>query len=127
MKRFYTKKQKEKTIELYAAGVPVAEIAGQTGVSKSSVSRIAVSAGLKLRTPKKKKGQTKKCAFCGATVDSNFRFCPYCGRDVRSEDEIIIEQLHSLYDLLSLLPEGSRDEAQNVINKAVAYIGGAKK
>lgn len=123
-KRYLTKEERERCCELYMQGVPVQEIADEFGIAKTTVSNIALTSGLTLRHPKS--SSPRKCHNCGEPVKKGFRFCPYCGKDIRSEKEILTEDLKSILGSITLLPDGERDRARNTINKAISYIGGAR-
>jgi hypothetical protein len=50
------------------------------------------------------------------------RFCWYCGSDVRSEKQILIERLNKLAGLCDFIPAADRDEFIKTINDAVKEL-----
>lgn len=112
-----SKETKDKVAALYKQGATYDDIVKQTGVARGSIANIVHQYNLPARN-----GSKHKICICGETIKSGFRFCPYCGRDVRSEKELMIEKLQGLFDLVSLLPQTSCDEAVNTINSAIGYI-----
>lgn len=121
MKTFYTQEQINRVCELYESGTRVSEIASIVGVEQSSVTKIAKRCGLSLRLPRNVQ-KVVKCSYCGEKLTKGFRFCPYCGKDVRSQEDILIESLKDLIGVISLLPENCRDTARDTINSAIAFI-----
>lgn len=121
MKTVYTQEQVDKVCELYESGTKVSEIASIVGVEQSSVTKIAKRCGLSLRLPRKVQ-KLVKCSYCGEKLTKGFRFCPYCGKDVRTQEDILIEKLKDLLGVISLLPENCRDTARDTINSAISYI-----
>ena len=53
--------------------------------------------------------------------------CPFCGKDVRSKEDILIEKLNDVLGAITLLPAGERDKSRDTINEAIAYIRGKNK
>lgn len=122
MKQKYTEEQVKQVCELYELGTKVSEISEIVGVETSSVTKIAKRNGLELRLSRTKKSKIKKCHNCGENLLEGFRFCPFCGKDVRTDKEICVENLKSLYGAITLLPEGQRNYARDVINSVIAFI-----
>lgn len=72
---------------------------------------------------KRKQNITKKCGHCGAKVElRNAKFCPFCGHNIMTESEQLIEELRDKISLLELLPSTERDDFRNVLLKAINYI-----
>lgn len=128
MKR-YSDELRQAVIEDYKNGEKVTEIGEKYGIGHSQVSRIAREGGLTLRKPKHSKDPQKKtCPRCHKAVDvKGARFCPYCGSDIRSENEILAEQLDNLKGLFIHIPEAQRDNFMQTINKAIDKLKEAKK
>lgn len=125
MKTIYTQEQVDKVCELYESGTKVSEIASIAGVEQSSVTKIAKRCGLSLRLPRNVQ-KLVKCAYCGEKLTKGFRFCPYCGKDVRTRQDVLIEKLKDLLDVISLLPANCKDAARDTINSVISYIRDTK-
>lgn len=76
------------------------------------------------RVPRKRKqSTTKKCGHCGAKVElRDAKFCPFCGHNIMTESEQLIEELRDKISLLELLPSTERDDFRNVLLKAINCI-----
>ena len=53
---------------------------------------------------------------------SGARFCCFCGSDIRTENEILVERLEKITELFIFIPETSRDEFIGVINQAIKFV-----
>lgn len=63
--------------------------------------------------------QNKACPKCHKKINlKGARFCPYCGSDIRNENEILAERLSELTDLFYYVPETRRDEFVTALNQA---------
>ena len=72
---------------------------------------------------KRKRNITKKCGHCGAKIElRNAKFCPFCGHNIMTESEQLIEELRDKISLLELLPSTERDDFRNVLLKAINCI-----
>lgn len=113
-------------IEDYEAGVlTCAEIAEKYSVSRQSASNIALRAGIQSRHSKRNKPEHKEhvCPKCKKKIDiKGAKFCPFCGSDIRTENEILAERLTRLSHLAPLLPESKRDELVQTVNEAANKI-----
>ena len=82
--------------------------------------RIAVALGAKPRTKKfgQKQGdkKNKTCPNCKKTIEvKGARFCCYCGTDIRSSKDILIEKNKHLLNLIVDLPINNRDLFRDVL------------
>lgn len=123
-----TEQTKREICELYAdKSVKAGDIAKMYKIGGGDLVRIITEQGLQPRRPsrivKRTKDENKKCPQCKKRVDlKGARFCPYCGADIRSEREIVIERLESLFGLFALLPANVCDKAQQTILQTVEYL-----
>lgn len=117
-KSVYSKEQIQKCIDLYKSGMLVEKISKETGIEKSSISNIVKREGLQLR--RKRKSMLLVCPNCKSKVEiKGAKFCPFCGNDVRNENEVLIDELrHCLY-LIQNLPCGDEDTARKTIFKVI--------
>lgn len=123
-----TEQTKKEICELYAdKNVKACDIVKTYKISGSDLIRIITERGLQPRRPsrigKRTKDGNKKCPKCKKRVDlKGARFCPYCGADIRSEREIVIERLESLFGLFALLPANVCDKAQQTILQTIGFL-----
>lgn len=119
-----TEETKRTLIDLYEnSDLTIAQIAERVGVSPNSVSNTVSRLGYPLRRPKNAKAKNKKCPKCKRQVDvKGARFCPYCGGDLRSENELLAERLEQILDHVGLIPDSRRDEYIAVINETMAVL-----
>ena len=121
-----TPQQRKEIYDLYADdSVGVKEIAETYSIDPSTVCRVAVQEGATLRNPKigecrtghrKKSSNIRKCKACGKNVDiAGAKFCPYCGNDIRSPKELLIQRMNAFAPKIKYLPENCRDELQNLL------------
>lgn len=125
----YGNELRQAVIEDYKnSALTIREIGKKHGIPHSTVSNIAKQEGMALRRPKDKKDQNKTCPRCHKAVDvKGARFCPYCGSDIRSENEILAEQLDNLKELYIYIPEAKRDNFIQTINKTIETLKEARK
>ena len=106
----------------------VEDIAREFGLrSGSNISQIALAMGAELRRPKRARGSNRLCPKCRKSVEvKGAKFCPYCGTDIRSERDILIERIDRARECISLLPENARDEVQKLFVDIVAELNNKK-
>ena len=100
--------------------ITVGEIAEKYGVGRAAVARIAVEQGGQPRCAKKygkRHGvKNKVCPKCKKLIEvQDARFCYYCGSDIRSNRDILIEKNERLLQEITQLPVNIRDEFRNVL------------
>lgn len=117
-KSVYSKEQIQKCIDLYKSGMLVEKISKETGIEKSSISYIAKREGLQLR--RKRNSTLLVCHNCKSKVEiKGAKFCPFCGNDVRNENEVLIDELRHCLCLIQNLPCGDEDTARKTIFKVI--------
>lgn len=119
-KRTFTEEEKTAIINDYTSGNGTKEI-----LSKYHLTSHTLYALLYENHVPRRRGQstTKKCGHCGAKVElRNAKFCPFCGHNIMTESEQLIEELRDKISLLELLPSTERDDFRNVLLKAINYI-----
>lgn len=113
-----------KVCDMYDRGCTYKEIFDATGLNNPAITKIAKEAGCKARIVR---GESPRvCNNRGEAIKPTFRFCPHCGKDVRSDKDILIEQINDIFGMLHCLPEGSRDATRDTLNNAIAYIRRAR-
>ena len=112
---------REQVIQEYLAGIPIIEIAAKYHIHKTTPGRIAKEAGYPGR--RQKIANERKCKNCRMKINvKGARFCPFCGADLRTESEILVEKLENTTRLFRFLPENCRDDFIGTINKAIKML-----
>lgn len=105
-----TEEHKLQLLEDFNNGISVKAIGVKYGVSHSSASRIAIAMGASPRRARVSKEHTKTCPKCRKHIDvKGAKFCCFCGADIRSSKEILIERISSSMTKLKYLPGDARD------------------
>lgn len=111
-----TEDQKLQLLKDYNDGVRVSAIADALGITKSSVSRIAQAMGASARKTKKVRDIYKICPKCHKHIEvKGAKFCCFCGADIRSNKELLVERITSSMTKLKYLPDDARDEMQKLL------------
>jgi hypothetical protein len=94
----------------------VEEIAKRYGIYRHTVVNIAVEMGAEQRRPRKKQdAAVKTCPKCRKTIDiKGAYFCCFCGADIRSNKELLIDRINTSMRKIKFLPEDMRDEIQHL-------------
>ena len=119
----YTEEQISKALDLYEnTDKSVKEIAEITGLPHNYISKYAKKRGIPLRQPREYKYE-RKCQYCHRVIPlMEVRFCPYCGKDVRTSEEILKFNVRRLYQYGQHLPSCDRDTYKEIIDSMVAYL-----
>ena len=128
-----TTEERSEITRLYIERHKVADIADAYGIDKSEVSRIAVENGASPRKPNYfgtgrkavKQSKNKVCPNCKKTVSvAGAKFCCFCGADIRTKREILVEKQKRLLQYMTLLPEAVRDECRDTILATIEELKG---
>ena len=107
---------KQAIYEAYVNGEKVTDIAEKFGRSPTKASRLAISMGATPRRRTTPKEGVKVCPHCHRKIAlMDAKFCCYCGADMRTEKDRLIERIRKGMELMSLLPSEARDEAQRLL------------
>lgn len=132
-KEMLTQEQKKAICEDYKdRSKTVNEIANKYGVSRGDVAHIAVEMGAEPRSTKKYGAKHKKqgervriCPKCHKAIDvKGARFCCFCGSDIRSDKECLIERIENAIPNILHLPVNMRDEMQILFVDIVKELEG---
>lgn len=127
-----THEQKQEIKQLYDDRKnKVADIAEAFRIEKGVVARIAVELGATPRRPKtygvSRDGQSgqsqKKCPNCkrAAPIDAA-KYCCFCGADIRTPSEKLIEKQQKLLQHFAFIPQAVRDESRDIILETIEYL-----
>ena len=98
-------------------------------MTAANILKIAEAEGVEPRMKKKRvtTNSSKTCKKCHKAIEvKGARFCPYCGTDIRSESELLIEKLEKVIGLTVLLSDNDAEEARKIIGEAITFIKAKK-
>ena len=121
MRAKLTEEQRNEIATLYEQGMGRIELSEKYGVTGPYISKISNARGVRRKKASIDSGE-KKCPKCRANNPQKARFCMYCGVDVRDEKQIVTEQLARLREMVVLLPESVRGEADEITRKALRFF-----
>jgi hypothetical protein len=115
----FTQEERQAIFEAYNGRKKTLEnIAKEFGTNRGSVVRIATQMGAVLRRPRKNQNEVKNgktCPKCHKTIDiKGALYCCFCGADIRSEKELLIDRINGAMRKTLLCPEAIRDEMQRL-------------
>lgn len=115
---------KQGIIDDYKNGMKTKDIIEKYNTCAGTLNKIVRASGVPMRvnrsTPAKK---AKHCSNCRKKVDvKGAAFCPYCGSDIRSDKELLVERVDKLIDYNPFIPAHVRDEYIEVLNKTVNIL-----
>lgn len=114
-----TEEQKTAICEQYKdKSFSVTEIAERYGIMRGEVAHIAVERGAEPRCKNKygtkyniKQSNAKTCPKCHKSIDiKGAKFCCYCGSDIRSNAELLIERMEKVASNFMAFPVSVREE-----------------
>lgn len=113
----FTEAERQAIFEAYnTRGKSLESIAKEFGSNRGTIYRIAVQMGAERRKPRKdniKIGKT--CPKCHKTIEvKGALFCCFCGADIRSNRELLIDRINGAMRKTILCPEAIRDEMQRL-------------
>lgn len=125
-----TQEQKREIYELYIdPSNKLRDIAQLYGLKQTSkVSQIAVEMGATPRRPntfgkRLEKPTTRKCSNCKSKIAiQNAKYCPFCGADIRTDGDILIDEMMALLSKLMIIPSSERDNFQLVLLNTIEYV-----
>lgn len=122
--------QKEEIITMYKdRSVKVQEILETYEISNNILNRILEEENIPKRRPKAAGKRTNvkldKCPVCGKFIrEKDARYCYWCGADVRSKKDIILESLGQIWSKIypDFISYEEKTEIKNLFDKVAEYI-----
>jgi len=102
----------------------VDSIADEFECATSTITNIMKRNGIATRRPRKKTAKLV-CNHCRREIDlKDISFCPYCGKDIRTEGQLLIEDLKNSLGIIatSQMPSNSKDKIRDSILEAIKWI-----
>ena len=116
-----TKEQENEVCKLYSdPTVKIRDIASAYGISTSVVCKTAIKLGAQPRNPNKagthvKQKKTKICPRCKRHITvKDAIFCCFCGADIRSPKDLLIQRIAGAMSKVKFLPDGAREEVSQL-------------
>ena len=128
MRNTYTEKQVNEVLTLYQdPTVSLKEIVERTGVNQKTINYWVTKHNIPKRRPQLAE-RLRKCTYCKRTFElKDAQFCPYCGKDIRTKEEVLKFEVRRLYSYQSLLPSGTRDEYSKLVGSIVNMVNDLAK
>lgn len=119
------KERNQAIYEAYVRGDKVTDIAQEFGMDVTGVSKVAKKMGAAPRRaykPREKHG-SKTCPKCHRKIEvKDAKFCYFCGADIRSARDILIERVRKVGEVISFLPAHAQDELRDVICDVITEL-----
>lgn len=98
------------------------DIAKLYGISRSQLSSIAKEFGIPPRR-KPNNSRIKRCPQCHSGVSvTGALFCPFCGSDIRTEDEKLIDRVVWLLSIIYKVGIKDQDKAKCVLSDVLKKL-----
>lgn len=98
------------------------DIIKQYGISYNRLSAIAEEFGIPPRR-KPTNSKIKRCPQCHSGVSvTGALFCPYCGSDIRTEDEKLIDRVVWLLSIIHKVGINDQDKAKCVLSDVLKRL-----
>lgn len=115
----------QEIVRLFKEGKNRKEIAEETGREYSSLCRRMRKLGLGVSANTEQK---RRCTGCRKLIpDNSYKFCPYCGADIQTEEDKAIKSLTELYQYGSFIPSDAREKFRESIQFACKVLQKGKK
>ena len=128
MRRNFTEAQIQDILNAYRdKSVTREQICEGFGISPTTLNHILHKHNEPFRVPKRLKNSektaAKTCPNCRRRIDvKGAKFCPFCGSDVRSARDLLIERVEKLTTFNSYIPSTERDNFIQTIIDAVKEL-----
>ena len=118
-----TQETKAEIAEMYSdRNNKTRDIVKQYGISYSRLSAIAKEFGIPPRR-KPNNSRIKRCPQCHSGVSvTGALFCPYCGSDIRTEDEKLIDRVVWLLSIIHKVGIKDQDKAKCVLSDVLEKL-----
>lgn len=132
--RKFTEEIKMELVERYAEGERMKDLCAEYKVDLSAAYKWLKAYGVDCQNPHKthkgngRRSSKRTCPKCG-NADNNVKaqYCYICGAKLKTEAELLIDELSWMRGLTQYLPQAMRDRALLTINKSINYIKETEK
>ena len=113
-----TQEQKQAILEAYQNREnTVKQIAEKYKTNRKTITQIVIEQGGEPRRPNAlgKRGKAKKCPKCRKKIEvKGAIYCCFCGADIRSKRDLLIERIEKAFGIIKFLPDNERDNVQQL-------------
>lgn len=111
--------------------ITMRELENKYHIHRAEIAWFAVEHGANPRRPQmygKKLGKRTKatiCPKCKKSIDvKGAKFCCFCGEDMRSAKDLLIERINKAMNLIAVFPSSARDEMQQLFIDTIKELEG---
>ncbi|MBR5874840.1 MAG: hypothetical protein IKY90_08940 [Oscillospiraceae bacterium] len=121
-----TPEMEKEIVETYRNNVKIKEMEEMFGISNQTIYGVLRRQGVGINNPKlssgKKRTKKRRCE-CGAVMPGEAKFCHMCGKSLKTDEEIIIDNLlKARAKCLSQCTAGIRSDVDSAIMAAVELL-----
>lgn len=114
---------KKDICQAYKNGEKCKTICKMFGISTGTLHRILEIYEVPQRKPNSEKKDTKKCRYCGASItQKGALYCCMCASSLRTEKEIIVDEMEKLKSHFTIIGSAFRDEYIADVNRIIGLI-----
>lgn len=132
--RKFTEEIKMELVERYADGERMKDLCAEYKVDITTAYKWLKAYGVECQMPHKqhkvngKRSTKRTCPKCGnADNNTKAQFCYLCGAKLKTETEMLIDELSHIRGLTQYLPQAMRDRVLIAVNKTINYIKETEK
>ena len=113
----YSKEIKNAIAKDYIGGFTKKELSEKYDVDVSTVANIIT------KVNKKIKEKIRYCPHCGTALENPaMKYCWNCGQDVRSEEQLLLNDVKALLNILSTFPSSQAEDGIQIALKLEEYL-----
>lgn len=113
-------------VEAYKGNAKIKEIEEMFGICNQSIYGVLRRQGVGINNPNRSSGvkrRKKRYCDCGAVMPPEAKFCHMCGKSLKTDEEIIIDNLlNARAKCLAQCTAGIRSDVDNAIMAAVKLL-----
>ena len=105
----------------FARGFTIKELSEKYSIPKGSIASIVTKVNKKAKAEAEAK--IRRCPHCGTALESPaMKFCWNCGQDVRSEEQLLLNDVKTLLNILSAFPSCQAEDGIRIALKLEEYL-----
>lgn len=115
----------EEVVNKFAQGASVQDLCKEFCAPRKTIYEILDEHNITRRRRRvTREDSAKVCGRCHKAVKvDGASFCPYCGADIRSREEILKTRVDNIRKYVYLFPEAQRDDVVQLLNDITSYLG----